>query len=177
VFRYATQITIHGSLPDFNPPVNGYKFLTQNKNGSIGVRFAGIDAAKKRTIYKAGRLSKLSASLTSQGLILSRTFHARDNHEQARADSVAFAQVLASEYAALVYGEIYGTVLPWGSGYAVSLFVGAVPEENVATICERLCGISNEADMDKEEERRATAWRAERAELIANCKKENAVLT
>jgi len=49
VLYYSTQLTIHGKLPDFNPAARpaGYKAIFRNGNGSIGVKYIAIDAAKK----------------------------------------------------------------------------------------------------------------------------------
>jgi len=74
VLAYQTQITIHGQFPPVSPLCAGYKLLTRNANGSLGVRYAGIDAGKKRTIANACRLggSAWGAILDSQGLTLQR---------------------------------------------------------------------------------------------------------
>ena len=74
VLAYQTQVTIHGQFPPVSPLCAGYKLLTRNANGSLGVRYAGIDAGKKRTIAKACRLggSKWGAILDSQGLTMQR---------------------------------------------------------------------------------------------------------
>jgi len=52
IFKYRTQITIHGLFPKLEHSyINGYKHLFQNKNLSIGVKYNAIDAAKKKYIY------------------------------------------------------------------------------------------------------------------------------
>jgi len=59
VFRYGTQITIHGKLPGVESGyINGYKSLVKNNNGSIGVRYVAIDAEKKAIVSNACHLSK-----------------------------------------------------------------------------------------------------------------------
>jgi hypothetical protein len=51
VFKYWTQITIHGLFPELHKNwINGYKNLFQNKNLSIGVKYQAIDSLKKQTI-------------------------------------------------------------------------------------------------------------------------------
>ena len=59
VYRYQTQVTIHGNMPDFNPLSRpaGYKSIFKNENGSLGVRYIAVDAAKKETIRRAINLS------------------------------------------------------------------------------------------------------------------------
>lgn len=52
VFKYKTQITIHGLFPELcNNYIGGYKHLIQNKNLSIGVKYNAIDFNKKKQIY------------------------------------------------------------------------------------------------------------------------------
>lgn len=58
VFKYKTQITIHGIFPPSPPRVRGYKSLITNGNGSLGVRYIAIDAGKKARISRAVRLVK-----------------------------------------------------------------------------------------------------------------------
>lgn len=53
VFKYQTQITIHGIFPilEGNGRIGGYKWLFQNKNLSLGVKYNAIDATKKAKVY------------------------------------------------------------------------------------------------------------------------------
>lgn len=52
VFKYKTQITIHGLFPKIDTIlVGGYKHIFQNKNKSIGVKYGAIDYVKKKRIY------------------------------------------------------------------------------------------------------------------------------
>lgn len=53
VFTYKTCITIHGNLPDIQRQYIGcYKNLIQNKNGSLEVRYSGIDVNLKKQIAR-----------------------------------------------------------------------------------------------------------------------------
>jgi hypothetical protein len=73
VFKYKTQITIHGLFPKLNnDTILGYKTLIQNKNLSIGVKWNGIDSEKKNLIQSAVNMSdnKLRCHIDSQGCIL-----------------------------------------------------------------------------------------------------------
>jgi hypothetical protein len=74
VLAYQTQITIHGQFPPVSPLCAGYKLLTRNANGSLGVRYAGIDAGKKKIMANALRVggSPWAALLDSRGLTLQR---------------------------------------------------------------------------------------------------------
>ena len=53
VFKYGTQITVHGIFPDLNGNgrLGGYKYIFQNKNKSLGIKYNAIDAKKKHYIY------------------------------------------------------------------------------------------------------------------------------
>lgn len=52
VFKYKTQITVHGIFPELSTRRIGYYVnLTQNKNKSVGVRYTAIDRAKKERLY------------------------------------------------------------------------------------------------------------------------------
>lgn len=53
IFKYQTQITIHGLFPLLeNNYVYGYKNIFQNKNKSIGVKYNAIDEEKRQRIAK-----------------------------------------------------------------------------------------------------------------------------
>lgn len=54
VFKYKTQVTIHGMFPKLEENYSfGYKSLVQNKNKSIGVRWSAIDEGKRQRIARA----------------------------------------------------------------------------------------------------------------------------
>lgn len=54
VFKYLTQITIHGDWEGLQRnTIGGYKWLFTNQNGSLGVKYNAIDFDKKKRIYEA----------------------------------------------------------------------------------------------------------------------------
>lgn len=55
VFKYGTQITIHGIFPELSTRCIGgyYVNLIQNKNKSVGVRYTAIDYEKKTRLFNA----------------------------------------------------------------------------------------------------------------------------
>lgn len=57
IFKYGTQITVHGVFPDLEKAilVGGYKRIFQNKNKSVGVKYEAIDYDKKKRVYRAFR--------------------------------------------------------------------------------------------------------------------------
>ena len=122
VLAYQTQITIHGQFPEVSPICAGYKLLTRNANGSLGVRYAGIDAGKKKTLQRAMRLvsSTWGALLDSRGLTL-----------QKHVSSVAEGRGLIAAIPSGIYGgaEIMRCVMS-GRLYAV-VSVGAIRAANL----------------------------------------------
>lgn len=49
IFSYKTQITIHGLFPELKKNYQfGYKFIFQNKNKSIGIKYGAIDESKRK---------------------------------------------------------------------------------------------------------------------------------
>lgn len=55
IFKYGGQITIHGLFPEIDPymRIGGYKWVFQNKNKSVGVKYEAIDFERKKRIYQA----------------------------------------------------------------------------------------------------------------------------
>lgn len=51
VFKYKTQITLHGKFnPGMKTRLGGYKMMVVNQNGSLGVRYQAIDVKNKRAL-------------------------------------------------------------------------------------------------------------------------------
>ena len=130
VFRYATQITIHGRLPDFNASSRpaGYKAVFLNQNGSVGVRYSAIDAPKKLLLVRACRAAKSvwKANNTSLGLEIGQTFSVRNENDREAAKAAALA-ALRSVPVSLFFGQAFAYALPFRAGYGVGVFVGAIP--------------------------------------------------
>lgn len=52
IFKYGTQITIHGIFPELSVNrIGGYVNIVRNKNRSIGVRYTAIDRYKKERLF------------------------------------------------------------------------------------------------------------------------------
>lgn len=59
IFKYQTQITIHGKFTGLTKErVGGYKNLVLNQNETLGVRYNAIDYEKKKIISKVLRLDR-----------------------------------------------------------------------------------------------------------------------
>ena len=129
--RYSTQLTIHGKLPGFNPAARpgGYKAIFQNGNGSIGVRFAAIDAEKKAILRRVSRVAGAAwhAFANSTGFYLQRSFYVKNEGERA-AQRAATVDALKNFPVSLFYGNAGAYSLPYGIGYAVEVNLGAIPE-------------------------------------------------
>lgn len=53
IFKYRTQITIHGLFPELSTRCIGrYVNIVQNKNKSVGIRYSAIDYDKKERLYE-----------------------------------------------------------------------------------------------------------------------------
>lgn len=161
VFRYATQVTIHGTIPDFAPEARpmGYKAIFRNQNGSLGVKYIAIDGTKKKLLVQACQLAdkpQFHASLNSQGLEL---VYSTIDREQALAAFRAFPKelIIGGLYAARgIYGE-----------YFVVADIGAIEERNVWPLIGRLYGFDSQADLDAEQSRQDTQRAADRAKWEA----------
>jgi hypothetical protein len=173
VFKYQTQLTIHGRLPEFSDTARpgGYKSVCQNQNGSVGVRYVAIDGAKKQTIVKASRMATVQdrmreenqhgdrwhASINSKGLVVTKYF-------AEKADCLAAYREFPRD---LFAGSVMAAQGMFG-GYYVVADVGAIYERNLFRLIEALWGMQSSADLDRieqemerrnEEERRASESR------------------
>lgn len=174
VYRYATCCTIHGILPDFNPNkrIGGYKALSQNQNGTLGLRYIAIDNAKKKTIQQRLHygVAKYRATLSSTGFSISKCFgdYTAENLETAKAE----LEKLPTTFTGTAY---LGAERPmWGGTPQlwIDIFVGAIPAAEVDRFSEHICGCSlmeidakiqaKEAEAIAAQEAREKRWAIER---------------
>ncbi len=153
VFAYQTQITIHGKFPEITGRCEGYKLLTRNANGSLGVRYAGIDAGKKRAIANAVYISgsKWGAILDSQGLTL-----------QLLIASVSEGREVIAAIPSGVYGSAGMAQCMISGRLYVVVNVGAVKESSLWDIVKHLTGMTQQ-----ELEKKESAMKAEREQRNA----------
>lgn len=176
VYRYNGQVTIHGKLPDFNPEARpaGYKAIFRNGNGSIGVRYIAIDAEKKELIARAARVSASGwfPSINSQGFDLAKTFHVHDESTREQVKQTALA-ALRSIPVSRFFGGAYAGVLPYGAGYYVCAYIGAIAAADLWPLIGEMLGVTEtelaekEAAKAREEEERQAKYRAECDERAA----------
>ena len=132
VYRYETQVTIHGNLPGLRQArVNGYKSLVENGNGSLGVKYVAIDSEKKQLLRKACRVlgSKFRGSFNSQGFTLFTS-------ASSKADIVAEYESFPRD---LIHGSIYAGALMYG-GFGLFVEVGCIDADKVDALLTYLTG-------------------------------------
>lgn len=172
IYKYRTQITIHGICSDDVGRGDGYKFVTVNKNKSIGVRWIGVDRTKKRRI-----ISLLSTfgyygieNSTELHPIMSNRF---DTIHEAKAECAKYKAIAERVDMGLFYGsfDIYILQHPAGWYYAVfELFIDGIFEKNIAPFIESITGknmseIQKEIDrIEAEREKERAEWRKQWAE-------------
>lgn len=165
VYRYATCVTIHGQLPDFNPKkrVGGYKSLSQNQNGTLGVRYIAIDAQKKKTILRraAYGVKKYHVSLSSSEYSISKCFG------EYTAENLATAKEELSKVPTNFTGTAYLGVerMPWGGIPRIYLDIslGAIPAGEVDKFSEFITGLPV-AELDAKQKAKEEEYAAERME-------------
>lgn len=141
IYKYYTQITIHGVFPTLNQNyLNGYKVLFQNKNLSIGVKWSGIDAAKKGRIYSYSNIAGWHTSHNSQEWLI---------FKQKVCNTAQEAVIVANKYktelsqidSSLFYGSMDAKVVrdAFGRIWAVAhICVNGILFKNVNTLIEQI---------------------------------------
>ena len=166
VFRYGTQITIHGNLPRFSDSSRpgGYKSVFLNANGSLGVRYSAIDGGKKDMLARACDVGKIGwlASRSSSGFEVSQSFYVSD--EATRDDQkAACLAAMRSIPAGGFFGGVTAGCLAYGSGYFCAAFIGAIPINELWGVIEFFSGIRSESALVQRESDRDRKRAEERA--------------
>jgi hypothetical protein len=147
VFKYQTQITIHGIFPPLEKSgrILGYKHIFQNKNMSLGVKYDAIDATKKRKIYNT--ISELSDFIIYHN---STEYYI---HKYYRCESIEVARQKAIETQnemnkidkTLFFGNIGVNILKdmFGTLYVEKyIYVNAIYQKNVDPLIANVLNIS-----------------------------------
>ncbi len=173
IFRYRTQITIHAVFPrEVAGRVNGYAYLTNNGNGSVGVRYGAIDEVKRRRLARflhyEGFLYVRDSS--RHAFVINKAFSQRE-------DAIEYIAEMKSKYdytalRSLIYGriDIYG-YQAWGRYYVeLAITVNAIPEKNIPEFL-RLLGCKSDEEItaiEKQQEEddrlKREQWERERRE-------------
>lgn len=143
VFKYKTQITIHGLFPELeNQYINRYKCLIQNKNLSIGVKYNAIDSHKKSEIRELVRNAGFSTEYNStENYIYKSTIINDKNDFLVKAKEY---QILSNQLDnSLFFGEkqLYTVNIPWYGKFLVyKVSLHAIYEKNIPAFIKGLTG-------------------------------------
>ncbi len=138
VYRYKTQITLHGIWPDDTQGYCfGYKHIVKNKNGSVGVRYAAIDGLKKLALRRISRYSIFSGYQNSQGTYFVKSYKPELQPEL----QTAYNRAIANKE--LFVGNISILHDKWLTGrFYLCIDLDALPKENFWLFCENVLSIS-----------------------------------
>tara|TARA_R100001244_G_scaffold54060_1_gene46802 strand:- start:820 stop:1821 length:1002 start_codon:yes stop_codon:yes gene_type:complete len=152
VFKYKTQITLHGKFETGNNYfiTGGYKNLIVNKNKSLGVRYSAIDIKKKLLIYNILRLekSRFSASMnsTSYGILTYLPL----NEENLSALKQVF-ELIPSNYVG--FKRIYVSESLYGRFIVINITLNAIYDKDVYSFIAGLLQKDYSEDIYKENTR------------------------
>lgn len=141
IYRYKTQITIHGIFPDMRGRVHGYKWLTRNKNLSLGVKWGAIDEAKREEMSQPLKIAlglRYHRDSNNQSFeILKRT--TKETYEQDKKPIMELAQKI--HYAKnLYYGGVDVCLLSYMGMHYINLVwtVKSIYKTNIPILYEAL---------------------------------------
>lgn len=162
VYKYQTQITLHGICKELTSErVGGYKCLTLNQNGSIGVRWIAVDYKKKDMICK--KLSYFGWSSVRKSTEMFPYLCKRvSTPEEALNVAMEYKKIAERIDSNLFFGSYniwMGSV--YGCYYVVcfDLFINGIREEDINTLLEQITGrtieeINSEIERQDEEKRK-----------------------
>lgn len=146
IFKYKTQITIHGIFPELSTRrVGGYVNLTQNQNKSIGVRYSAIDYEKKNrlfTMLNTLGFFGIERNSTNFGLLRTRQVHDKSEYQAVVKEFDERAKKIDRS---LFIGNVscYLATGLWGDVYVVlAVNIRCFYEKNFAALFENLSGMS-----------------------------------
>lgn len=158
VYKYMTQITIHGlfNKSDFSR-ISGYKFIFQNKNMSIGVKWGAIDSDKRDKLYHYISMSSYKFSRLKNSTIdcMMKTESAKDV-EDYKVKLENLKSIANKIDSSLYYGRTYITKYQMYGFVILSLIieVNAFPEENMEKLVWQITDkTKKELDIQIEEQR------------------------
>lgn len=175
IFKYGTQITIHGIFPELSVRrIGGYVNIVQNKNKSIGVRYTAIDRYKKRRLFEVlGDVSDWTVQDTSTNYFVYKLKPLPDNKEEALKIVSAYKNEAEKIDKSLFIGNVSCyTIEYWGMYYiCLTVNICCFYERNFAALFENLSGMKlKEARMLQRE--KLQKKKAERSRLEEKWKKE-----
>lgn len=172
VYKYRTQITIHGLFPELkNNYLGGYKNLFQNKNLSIGVKWQVVDYVKKDRIYKAitGYLRGWTRRHNSTEFFIYKTSQTFTDKETYKTLLEAAKADISHINKNLFFGNcgVYLSQTLWGGYFLVTYInIGAILESNVIPCIENITKVSM-ADIEAAAAEKQAKYEAEQAQRKA----------
>ena len=166
VFRYDTQVTVHGRIPDLPDDSNLY---TVNGNGSVGIRYGAIDKSKKDLLQRCAKVATTGWHVhrNSTEFMAYHEFLVTDEAQRA-AQKTACLEVLKNIPRELFFGSAGAFSLAYGMGYAATANIGGVPEEHVWTLAKFFFGMADlatlqtlEAEKKAKRDAEMERWRKE----------------
>lgn len=164
VFRYRTQITVHGKFPDgCDVRVGGYKNLVKNQNSSLGVRYTAIDRRKKSYLYSlvcfvSNNYWMVEDSSTAYSLRHIEKIESKEQYD----NLMAIAKTISNKMKDRVYASVNAFVAKscFGGLYGViSINIMAIYEKDIKlafhTICPDYPRTIADAELELAEKRKA----------------------
>lgn len=152
IFKYQTQITIHGLFPDLkNERVGYYKNLCQNKNKSIGCKYTALDREKKEQIFSMVKAFDSSFYVVDNSTAyLLRKSKRITNQEELNANMPAFKEIYNRIDQSLFIGRmsVYVAQDVLCSYLIFDLNISLIKKENMDILIEQICN-SKIADVKK----------------------------
>ena len=187
IFKYRTQITIHGLFPELSTRCIGrYVNIVQNKNKSVGIKYNAIDHEKKKRLYK------LICDCTEYRITEnSTTFHISQWIELDTSSEEAFKAPIkkaVEEIKKIDRSLFFGSVQVYVSRglfrtYLVKeINIKCFYERNSKQIVEQVCGMSYDKAMEihnkkvEEERQRQIEWDKRCEENAAKAQREREIL-
>ena len=187
IFKYRTQITIHGLFPELSTRCIGrYVNIVQNKNKSVGIRYSAIDYDKKERLYE------LICDCTEYRITEnSTTFHISQWIELDTSSEEAFKAPIKKAVdeinkidRKLFYGSVHVYVLRGlFRTYAVKeINIKCFYERNFKTIVEQVCGMSYDKVLEihnkkvEEDRQRQIEWEKQYEEAAAEAQRKREIM-
>ena len=153
IFKYRTQITIHGLFPELSTRCIGrYVNIVQNKNKSVGIRYSAIDHEKKERLYKLiCDCTEYRITENSTTFNISQWIELDTSSEEAfKAPIKKAVDEINKIDRKLFYGSVHVYILRGlFRTYAVKeLNIKCFYERNFNTIVEQVCGMSYDKAME-----------------------------
>lgn len=175
IFKYGTQITIHGIFSELSVRrIGGYVNIVQNKNKSIGVRYTAIDRYKKERLFSLLRdVAGWHIEDRSNSFLVYKMKALPNNKEEALKIVDEFKQEADKINKDLFIGNVSCYTFEFYGRYCICLEVNicCFYEENFNALFENLSGMSLREGRKVQKEK-LEKEKAERAQRELKWKKE-----